>query len=98
MIWRGLEKRILRSLNEIPSPSFPQAQFRVLAGIGHLSPLESPESLAEACFKKLSNMAESKESRNKTLVLEAFDTLFNSTRAEAVLKPHWTLYDSTLIT
>jgi predicted SnoaL-like aldol condensation-catalyzing enzyme/surfactin synthase thioesterase subunit len=67
---------------------FPQAQFRVLPGIGHLSPLESPESLAEACFKKLSNMAESKESKNKTLVLEAFGTLFNK-RDYAAAERFW---------
>jgi 3-oxoadipate enol-lactonase len=31
------------------TPALPQARFRLLAGVGHLSPLESPAAVAEAC-------------------------------------------------
>ena len=31
------------------APVLPQAHFRILPGIGHLSPLESPAAIAEAC-------------------------------------------------
>jgi pimeloyl-ACP methyl ester carboxylesterase len=37
------------ALRETFARFLPQATFRVLKGIGHLSPLEAPKELAEAC-------------------------------------------------
>jgi pimeloyl-ACP methyl ester carboxylesterase len=34
----------------------PQATFRVLDGIGHLSPLEAPDELADACLDLLTKL------------------------------------------
>jgi pimeloyl-ACP methyl ester carboxylesterase len=41
------------ALREIFARFLPQASFRVLQGIGHLSPLEAPEALADACKRLL---------------------------------------------
>jgi 3-oxoadipate enol-lactonase len=37
------------ALREIFARLLPQATFRVLNGVGHLSPLEAPDAVAEAC-------------------------------------------------
>jgi 3-oxoadipate enol-lactonase len=37
------------ALREIFACFLPQTSFRVLHGIGHLSPLEAPDALADAC-------------------------------------------------
>jgi 3-oxoadipate enol-lactonase len=37
------------ALREIFARILPQATFRVLEGVGHLSPLEAPDAVAEAC-------------------------------------------------
>jgi 3-oxoadipate enol-lactonase len=37
------------ALREIFARFIPQASFRVLKGVGHLSPLEAPNALADAC-------------------------------------------------
>ena len=37
------------ALRDIFARFLPQTNFRVLQGIGHLSPLEAPEALADAC-------------------------------------------------
>jgi pimeloyl-ACP methyl ester carboxylesterase len=37
------------ALREIFARFLPQTTFKALKGIGHLSPLEAPEALAEAC-------------------------------------------------
>jgi pimeloyl-ACP methyl ester carboxylesterase len=37
------------ALREIFSRFLPHATFRVLRGVGHLSPLEVPDTVAEAC-------------------------------------------------
>jgi pimeloyl-ACP methyl ester carboxylesterase len=37
------------ALREIFARFLPQTSFRVLQGIGHLSPLEAPDALANAC-------------------------------------------------
>jgi pimeloyl-ACP methyl ester carboxylesterase len=37
------------ALREVFARLLPQATFRVLNGIGHLSPLEAPYAVAEAC-------------------------------------------------
>lgn len=37
------------ALRKIFAGFLPQARFHVLKGIGHLSPLEAPDALAEAC-------------------------------------------------
>ena len=37
------------ALRQIFAPLLPQATFRVLEGVGHLSPLEAPDAVAEAC-------------------------------------------------
>jgi len=34
----------------------PQASFRVLKGVGHLSPLEAPNKLADACTALLKSL------------------------------------------
>ena len=34
----------------------PQATFRVLKGVGHLSPLEAPNELADACTAFLKHL------------------------------------------
>ena len=37
------------ALKEVFARFLPQASFRVLPGIGHLSPLQAPDALADAC-------------------------------------------------
>jgi len=37
------------ALREIFTRFLPHATFRVLKGMGHLSPLEAPDAVAEAC-------------------------------------------------
>lgn len=44
------------ALREIFARFLPHATFRILKGIGHLSPLESPEALAEACTTLLDRL------------------------------------------
>ena len=44
------------ALREIYGRLLPQASFRVLEGIGHLSPLEAPGEVADACDKLLSGL------------------------------------------
>jgi hypothetical protein len=41
----------------------PQATFRVLEGIGHLSPLEAPGELADACANLLASLGSQPEKR-----------------------------------
>jgi pimeloyl-ACP methyl ester carboxylesterase len=36
-------------LRETLPPLFPEATFRTLGGVGHLSPLEAPEEIARSC-------------------------------------------------
>ena len=35
------------------TPALPQTRFSILTGVGHLSPLESPEAVAETCASML---------------------------------------------
>lgn len=44
------------ALREIFARLLPQTKFRVLKGVGHLSPLEAPEALAEACKTLLQSL------------------------------------------
>jgi pimeloyl-ACP methyl ester carboxylesterase len=44
------------ALREVFGRLLPQATFRVLEGIGHLSPLEAPGELADACAKLLARL------------------------------------------
>jgi 3-oxoadipate enol-lactonase len=44
------------ALREIFARFLPHATFRVLAGIGHLSPLEAPDALADACRRLLDDL------------------------------------------
>ena len=37
------------TLEEVFARFLPQATFRRLRGVGHLSPLEAPDALADAC-------------------------------------------------
>jgi len=37
------------TLKEVFARFLPQATFRQLRGVGHLSPLEAPDALADAC-------------------------------------------------
>jgi 3-oxoadipate enol-lactonase len=37
------------ALRQIFARFLPQSTFRVLEGVGHLSPLETPDAVAEAC-------------------------------------------------
>lgn len=41
------------ALRQVFSRYLPQATFRVLEGVGHLSPLESPRELSDACAQML---------------------------------------------
>ena len=45
------------SLREIYGEILPAAEFRILPGVGHLSPLEAPADIAEACSNLLSAVA-----------------------------------------
>jgi pimeloyl-ACP methyl ester carboxylesterase len=47
----GDQDRVERAetLRGIYAHALPHAQLRVLAGVGHLSPLEAPEEIARAC-------------------------------------------------
>src|SRR6516225_4065941 len=44
------------ALREVFGRLLPQATFRVLEGVGHLSPLEAPGELADACAKLLARL------------------------------------------
>ncbi|SMF20217.1 Pimeloyl-ACP methyl ester carboxylesterase [Azospirillum oryzae] len=44
-------------LREIYGEILPAAEFRILPGVGHLSPLEAPAAVAEACSDLLSAVA-----------------------------------------
>jgi pimeloyl-ACP methyl ester carboxylesterase len=44
------------ALRKTFAPFFPQTAFRVLEGVGHLSPLEAPDELADACTAFLKNL------------------------------------------
>src|SRR6516165_9303213 len=44
------------ALREVFGRLLPQATFRVLDGIGHLSPLEAPDALADACVNLLARL------------------------------------------
>ncbi|WP_158817459.1 alpha/beta fold hydrolase [Methylocapsa sp. S129] len=68
----------------------PHATLHVLSGTGHLSPLESPQEIARLIgeFVKARAASEATPERNKALVLEAFDTLFNK-RDYAAAERYW---------
>jgi pimeloyl-ACP methyl ester carboxylesterase len=44
------------ALREVFGRHLPQATFRVLEGIGHLSPLEAPGELADICANLLAGL------------------------------------------
>jgi pimeloyl-ACP methyl ester carboxylesterase len=44
------------ALREVFGRLLPQATFRVLEGVGHLSPLEAPDGLADACVNLLDSL------------------------------------------
>ncbi len=44
------------ALREVFGRFLPQATFRVLEGIGHLSPLEAPDELTDACVELLAGL------------------------------------------
>jgi pimeloyl-ACP methyl ester carboxylesterase len=44
------------ALREIFARLLPHATFLVLTGIGHLSPLEAPDALADACWGLLDDL------------------------------------------
>ncbi len=43
-------------LREVFARFLPHARFRVLKGVGHLSPLEAPDAIAEACIELLNRV------------------------------------------
>jgi 3-oxoadipate enol-lactonase len=51
----GDQDRVERAeaLRRIYSRDLPQAELRVMSGVGHLSPLEAPEEIARACLDVL---------------------------------------------
>jgi pimeloyl-ACP methyl ester carboxylesterase len=50
-------------LREAFARFLPQATFRVLKGVGHLSPLQAPDSLADACASMLERIERSEAER-----------------------------------
>jgi 3-oxoadipate enol-lactonase len=44
------------ALREVFARYLPQAQFRVLVGVGHLSPLERPGEVADSCLELLGSL------------------------------------------
>jgi pimeloyl-ACP methyl ester carboxylesterase len=44
------------ALRQVFGRFLPQATFELLEGIGHLSPLEAPDELADACVNQLSRI------------------------------------------
>jgi hypothetical protein len=63
----------------------PHATFRVLAGVGHLSPLERPGELAAACLDFLASLARDGESALRSIVAASGSLARFSQRASGPL-------------